>query len=333
MRYVPVHELASQPHVMIDGASRPQTALTLSHWPRSPTPPTLRRDLSTEIVLAALDAGYLASSRLEVATIDHYDEDGVIALALSVVEGLAETHGELLVEAARVGDFGVVRDRSAALVSFTLAALSDPSRTPLQSVRTLENQRATHLEVCAFAAAHALTILTELARDPSRFEKLWRDEATAFDVAVEGIGKWIEIEEVPEHDLAIVRIAPDRPLEALSDWGDLVHPAAVNSATDRMRIATIASGRMQLRYRYETWVRLETKRPRPRVDLSGLATVLTGLEPGATQWSFDGAGAIKPALKTTSEAPSGIPADLFVEEVTKSFATLDSGPPAWDPYV
>jgi hypothetical protein len=252
MRYVPVHELGSQAHVMIDGASRPHTALTLSHWPRSPTPPTLRRDLSAQIVLAALDAGYLASSGVDVATIDHYDEDGVIALGFSVVEGLAERHGELLVEAARVGDFGVVRDRSAALISFTLAALSDPSRSPLQSVRAVANQRATHLEVCGLAAVHALKILTELAQEILRFEDLWHDEATAFDAAVEGIGEWIEIEEVPEHDLAIARIAPDRSLEALSDWGDLVHPAAVNTVTDRMRIATIASGRMQLRYRYET---------------------------------------------------------------------------------
>ena len=43
--------------------------------------------------------------------IDHYDEDGVVALGLLLVPGLAERHSNLLVEAARVGDFGVVRDR------------------------------------------------------------------------------------------------------------------------------------------------------------------------------------------------------------------------------
>jgi hypothetical protein len=333
MRYVPVHELGSEAHVMIDGAARPHTALTLSHWPRSPTPKPFRRDLSAQIVLAALGAGHLASFGVDVATIDHYDEDGVIALAFSVVDGLADRHSELLVEAARVGDFGVVHDRRAALISFTLAALSDPSRTPLRSVRAHQNQRATHLEVCGLAAAHALTILTELAEDPLRFESLWRDEADAFDAAVEGIGDWIEIEDVPDHDLAIVRVAPDHSLKDLDGWGDLIHPAAVNSVTERMRIATIAAGRMQLRYRYETWVRLETRRLRPRVDLSGLATVLTGLEPGAVEWSFDGAGAIRPAVKTNGNAPSGVPADLFVEEAKKAFASLDSGPPAWDPYV
>ena len=221
-------------------------------------------------------------SGVDVATIDHYDEDGVIALAFSVVEGLADRHSELLVEAARVGDFGVVHDRRAALISFSLAALSDPSRTPLRSVQAHQNQRATHLEVCGLAAAHALTILTELAEDPLHFENLWHDEAVAFDAAVEGIGDWIDVEDVPDHDLAIVRIAPDHSLEALDGWGDLIHPAAVNSVTERMRIATIAAGRMQLRYRYETWVSFETRRLRPRVDLSGSQLFSPGSNLGAS---------------------------------------------------
>ncbi len=103
-RYVPVHVLGSVPHLMIDGVARPGTAITLSHWPRSSTPPELRRDLSAQIVLAALEAGYLDESGVDVATIDHYDEDGVVALALAVLPGLAERHSDLLVEAAAVGD-------------------------------------------------------------------------------------------------------------------------------------------------------------------------------------------------------------------------------------
>src|ERR1700683_3084162 len=130
---------------MIDGAARPGTAATLSHWPRSSTPAELRRDLSAQIVIAALEAGYLEMSGVDVATIDHYDEDGVIALALALVPGLAERHADLLVEAAAVGDFGVVRHRKSALVAFTLAALADPLRTPLESVRALGGQKAKHL--------------------------------------------------------------------------------------------------------------------------------------------------------------------------------------------
>ena len=59
---------------------------------------------------------------VESVSIDHFDADGVIALALLCVEGLAAEHGELLVEAARVGDFDVVTEPDAALVAFALHA-------------------------------------------------------------------------------------------------------------------------------------------------------------------------------------------------------------------
>ncbi len=49
--YAAYEELGERPHVMVDGAARPGSVLTLSHWPQSPTPSTLARDLSTEIVL------------------------------------------------------------------------------------------------------------------------------------------------------------------------------------------------------------------------------------------------------------------------------------------
>ena len=334
MRYVPVHELGPRAHVMIDGAARQGTAVTLSHWPRSSTPPALRRDLSSQIVLAALRTGYLESSGVDVATIDHYDEDGVIALAFAIVPGLAEQHSEELVGAAAVGDFGVVVDRRAALIAFALAALSDASRTPLQSVRAYEHEKAKHLEICGLATRHVLAMIAELADDPSRFESLWRDEAAAFDESCRAIGHWVSIEEVPEQDLAIVRVAPGSSGEGAARWGGhVVHPAAVNTATDRLRIATVAGSGMELRYRYESWVRMESYRPRPRVDLSRLASVLSRLEPTGVSWSFEGAGAPRPVMKTVGGVPSGIPAEVFVSEVVRHLAELDSGAPAWDPYV
>ena len=328
-----MHDLGSQPHVMIDGAARPGTAIILSHWPRSATPQELRRDLSAQIVIAALESNYLDDSGVDVATIDHYDEDGVVALGLAVIPGLAEDHADSLVEAAAVGDFGVVRDRRNALIAFALGALADPSRTPLDSVTALSGQKAKHLEICDLAASHALSIMTELADDPSRFEFLWRDEAASFDASTSGVGDWVRIEELPENDLAIVHVLPDAALHR-ARWGEhAIHPAAVNTSTDRLRIATIAGARMELRYRYESWVRMVSCRPRPRVDLTGLAAVLTELEPAGARWSFGGAGATRPALATVGAAPSGISADAFVEQVVTHLARLDSGPPAWDPYL
>jgi hypothetical protein len=293
---------------MVDGAARPGTTITLSHWPRSATPDHLRRDLSAQIVLAAMEDGYAFESGAQFATIDHYDEDGVVALGFLVLPGLAERYSDLLVETARVGDFGVVRDRRAALVAFSIAGLKDP--------------------------VLALSLLDELAGDPTAHESLWRKEADAFDAASSALSTGGSIEELPEHDLAVVRIE-DRAgdLRAASWEEDLLHPAAVNSATERLRIAVIARDRFEVRFRYESWVRMATFRPRLRVDLSRLAASLTDLEPRQAKWSFDGAGAIFPALRTLASEPSGIPADVFVEHLTAELAILDSGPPAWNPYV
>lgn len=327
-------ELGSQPHVMIDGAARLGTTITLSHWPRSATPPELRRDLSAQIVIAALEAGYLDEFGAEVATIDHYDVDGVAALGLALIPELAEHHAEMLVEAAAVGDFGVVRDRRGALIAFALAAVADPLRSPLDSVRVLSGAKAKHLEICGLSTAHALSIMTELTEDPLSFESLWRDEAAAFDASVSGLGDWVRIEELPEHDLAIVRVSPDDAVAHRAGWAEhVLHPAAVNSSTERLRIATIAGARIELRYRYESWVRMASCRPRPRVDLSGLASILTDLEPSGTKWSFDGAGATRPALTTADATPSGISAEEFTNQVTRYLSRLDSGEPAWDPYL
>ena len=269
-----------------------------------------------------------------MATIDHYDEDGVAALALLLVPGLAERHADVLVEAARVGDFGVVRDRRGALVAFGLATLGDPERSPLEVPRTARNPKTGRLEMCGLAANHALALIGEVAENPSGFEGLWRDEAAAFDTASAGIGRWVSIEELPDHDLAIVRVDPEADNAQAARWGDhVIHPASVNSSTARLRVAMIAGDRLEVRFRYESWVRLASTRPRPRVDLTGLASLLDELEPGGAKWSFDGANATHPVLHTVGGEPSGIPPDHFVERLVERLVVLDEGPPAWDPYV
>jgi hypothetical protein len=319
---------------MIDGAARPGTVMTLSHWPRSSTPPKLRRDLSAQIVLRTLEEGYVDRAGTALATIDHYDEDGVAALALLLVPGLAERHADVLVEAARVGDFGVVRDRRGALIAFALATLADPKRSPLEVPRSARNPKTGRLEMCGYAANHALSLLAEFAENPSRFEDLWRDEAAAFDAASAGLGRWASIEELPDHDLAIVRVDPGPDAARAARWGDhVVHPASVNSSTARLRVATIAGARLEVRFRYESWVRLASARPRPRVDLTGLASQLDDLEPSGAKWSFDGASATRPVLHTVGVQPSGIAPDHFIERLVEQLVVLDEGPPAWDPYL
>ncbi len=187
--------------------------------------------------------------------------------------------------------------------------------------------------MCGLATRHALSIMEEFAADPQRFESLWRDEAAAFDAATAGIGRWVRIEEIPENDLAIVRVDTEASSAGRSTWGDhVIHPASVYSSTARLRVATIAGDRLEVRFRYESWVRLASRRPRPRVDLTAFASLLDDLEPRGARWAFNGAAATHPVLRTIGGAPSGIPQDQFVERLIEHLDALDQGPPAWDPY-
>ncbi len=318
---------------MVDGAARPGTVVALSHWAGAPTPEVFRRDLSTGIVLAALAHPEVLPAGLDVATVDHVDEDGLIALGLLCVAGLAADHGPLLLEAARVGDFGVVTDRKAALLSFALASLWDPGRSPLAALRTPQRP-AEILEVCALAAAEALRLLPDLAADPGsdRFAPLWQAESTAYDASVAALaGGEAALEEYPEVDLAVVRVGSGEATTPTAWAGRPLHPAAVHSAARGLRVVTVAGDRIELRYRYESWVRLVSGPVRPRVDLSGVAEELTAAEERGARWVFDGAGATTGALRLAGPAPSTVGPDRFLSLVRDRLAELDTGPPAWDP--
>jgi Family of unknown function (DUF6687) len=303
---------------MADGAARAATVLQLSHWPRSSTPEHLRADLSAEIVVRAIDEGCIGDCGAEVATIDHYDEDGLVSLAMLVEPNLAERHSEVLVSAASCGDFGVVRSRHGALVCFALSSLVDPFGPPVGTWSP--------------AARQGLSLIEDLATDPGSHEELWREEAAAYDAAVGGIGGWVTVEELPEHDLAVVRVDTTHAGWEVATWRDhAVHPAAVNSSTAMLRIATIAGDRFELRFRYETWVRLASHRPRLRVDLGGFARSLTEEEPAGALWSFDGPNAIVPELRRSVDA--GLSPDTVLEKLLETLPVLDTLAPAWDPYV
>lgn len=335
LRYVPVGALGDAPHVMVDGAPRPGTVLTLSHWPGTPTPEPLRADLSAEIVAAALARPDVLPAGVDVATVDHYDQDAVASLALLCRPDLAARHQDRLIEVARVGDFGVVRDRHAALVSFALASLVDPRRTPLPALRGGQRP-GTMIDVCAVATDAALDLLPGLLEGHGDGgAALWTDEAAAYDAATGALcDGWARIEEVPELDVAVVTV-DDHPDRAAAAWdGSALHRAAVHSATDRLRIVTVAPDWAELRYRYESWVRLGAGGAgvRRRVDLTAVAAELTGLDKGGARWVFDGANAITGGLHPEPGARPGITGDRFVALVLDRLAALDAGPPAWDPY-
>jgi hypothetical protein len=330
--FVPTAHLAGRRHIIVDGAPRPGTVCTLSHWPRTPTPEALWHDVSAGIVLRALADGGRVADGVDAVSVDHYDADGVIALALLCVEGLAAEHGELLVEAARAGDFDVVTGRHAAQVAFALHALGDVEGAA--GVLGVSAPDGPDADRTAWAAAQALAVLPGLVEDPERHRALWAQEYGAFDASLAALAQgWATIEERPERDLAVVRVDVDHPDAAGGAWaGAALHRGAVHSSTECLRVATVAGGRVEVRYRYESWVRLERRRPRPRVDLSAVAAELTETEGAGGRWVFDGAGAITGALHLADGPGTTLDAEHVLEVVGRRLDELDAGPAAWDAY-
>jgi hypothetical protein len=82
-------------------------------------------------------------------------------------------------------------------------------------------------------------------------------------------------------------------------------------------------------YRYETWVQYRSRRPRPRVDLSGLAERLNADERGPGQWVAEPVSALTPTLTLHGADHSDIN-PLCLRTVVEDH--LRNGQPAWDPY-
>ena len=131
--------------------------------------------------------------------------------------------------------------------------------------------------------------------------------------------------EFPEVDLAVV------------ESSDPLHPVAVCSATDCLRVLTAHQGMYWLKYRYESWVQFASRRPAPRIDLDPLATRLQVMEKASGTWTFDGIDAITPNFSFVGEdgqpARSSIAQEAFLEEL-KDYLSAHAHDPAmqWDPY-
>lgn len=338
LRFAPYAACTREPHVVADGAPQAGTTLTLSHWPRSGTPRALAADTSAESALrfAALpgaeQARLAAGARL--ATNNHFDEDGALALFALLDPAAALARQRLVVEAAAAGDFLVWRDPGALKVALAIGAYGDPGCSPLGPAHFARP----YGEQVAACYEAVLPRVGALLDDPAGAgaRDLWGPAFAAVQASAAALDAGrARILERPGLDLAVVeRDERDPPLAR----------AAVYPRTERLRILWLASGRVEaVGYRYETWVQLASRRPRPRVDLGPLVPVLDRLEvdstPGgavAARWRFDGVGAITPGLRPCG--PDGqprlsrIPTGRFLEALGARLAGGDREGGDFDPY-
>jgi hypothetical protein len=329
MKFVPFQQLGDTPNLIVDGQKHGKTLLILSHWPQSGTPGELKDDLSAQIVFRYLDSPGFHVDCPAVSN-DHFDEDGLVGVYTLINPDNALKHRELLTDIAAAGDFGTYRLQDAARAAFVLSAYADKDRSPLSG----HIFKSPYPEMAAALYQELLPILHDFLEDQNKYKDVWSPEELFLEKSNAAIADGaISIEEIPDLDLAIVRIPGEwggemahRFTQARLSW---CHPFSINNKTDRFRILLIKDNACELHFRYETWVQYVSRRPMPRVNLDPLAITLTAMESNGAIWKFDGVQKITPALKVSNGQSSSLKADDFVEHA-KEF--LKTAPAAWDPY-
>ncbi|MGH9299224.1 MAG: DUF6687 family protein, partial [Acidimicrobiales bacterium] len=251
----------------------------------------------------------------EAVTNDHFDEDGLMSVIAMMEPGLAFEHGELMIDVASCGDFGVVGSRAAAAVAFSIGPLAEAEAGT--GAGTSERYLA------------VLPRTEDLLVHPEKYESFWAAEMAVLDEGEAALSRGdVEITE-DIADLAVVSRVGGTPVRFAGASGGLpIHAVAVHSATNSNRILAFDGQRCELYLRYESWVRFVSRAMPLRPDLEPLAAILTAREPGDVAWEANGVGAIVGRLHPTEGMTELAPPEVLA--VVRDY--LSTAPPAWDPH-
>ena len=328
MRFLP-YPSATVPNVIVDGAGNSHTVLTLSHWPKSGSPAALKADTSTAIVFNYLDAPQYHVD-VEAVSNNHFDEDGLVGIFALLQPAFAQSHRDLLLDVARAGDFGVFERRDAARIAFVLSAYADPDLSPLPA----DLFSRPYPVLAGELYIRLLDVLPKLIVGVEDYRALWEREDDKLTASEELIEQgMVTIEEQQDLDLAVVRLPEDLTRQSVHRFTQQrlaeCHPFAIHNRTTCGRLLIVQGRRVELQYRYESWVQLASRKPAPRVDLSDLANELNRDETTGGRWVFDGVEQITPKLHLEGSVQTSLPLDAIVKRVEHHLRT---GRPAWDPY-
>lgn len=328
LTFVPYGELGERAHVVVDGAAQAATALTLSHWPGSPTPIDLRADLSAESAFLAAARPELFAE-IDLVTNDHFDQDGLMSAYALVAPGEASERRAAAIDVARAGDFGTFVDRDSARLAMAIAGLEDEDRTTLPA----EVFAGDYGQACGALYLALLPQVSAWLDDVGALRPLWEAEDAHLSASLDALATGaVALREDPGRDLAVVDVPEDWVARVAYRFtrveAHAVHPMAVNTSTSCLRVLTRQGSRYRLELRYETWVMLVSRPVRLRPDLRPLAVHLSALEPAGVTWTADPPGALTPVLE-----PRGGHSDLAPDVVLGAITDhLDRAAPAWDPF-
>jgi hypothetical protein len=261
---------------------------------------------------------------------NHFDEDGLVGIFAMLHPTMAQRHRDLLVDVAQAGDFGIFERRQAARIAFVLSAYADPESSPLPAnVFTLP-----YADLASELYLQLLDVLPRLLTGVDDYRTLWEEEDAKLTASEQLIDEGlVTIDERPDLDLAVVRLPEDLTRRRVHRFTQPrlaeCHPFALHNRTVRTRLLFLQGHRVELQYRYESWVQLSSRRPAPRVDLSELASELNREEATGGHWVFDGVDQITPRLHLEGSGATSQPIDGVVRRVEHHLRT---GRSAWDPY-
>ena len=315
--------------MVVDGSPNPDTVLTLSHWPGSPTPVELRDDLSAQIAFRALDQPKLLDG-IEGVTNNHFDQDGLTSAYALLNPEHARANREFLIDIARAGDFGTFASRDAARIAMIIAALDDDALSPLPA----DVLAAPYPQRCGALYEWTLPRLSEMLINLDQWRHLWGGEDAHLTTSLQAFADGnIVVSEYTDVDLAVVEVRNSGSAEPVHRFtrGETatVHPMAINNATERLRVLTVEGNRYSLELRYESWVMVVSQPVLPRPDLRLLAAELNDLESGNGQWRADPPGALTPRLSLADCAESTLSPATVLATIRTFLAT---SPAAWDPF-
>src|SRR5687768_11848564 len=125
-------DLQNVDKIIVDG-NKCGAGIQLSHWPGNTTPAQLKADLSVEIVLRLLFSAEPCIHRphFDLATNDHYDTDGLLAIWALLNPTTSPGHMSALLAAAEAGDFYEFTSPQAVQFDLIVRAFESLESSPL----------------------------------------------------------------------------------------------------------------------------------------------------------------------------------------------------------
>ena len=318
MQYKAYHKLNGFPNIIVDGSPTDNTVLSLSHWKGVPTSEILKADVAAEVTF-----NYLSHPELKVdadfVSNDHFDEDGLVSVFTLVYPEYALRNKELLIGIANAGDFGIYSDLQAARLSFIISSYSSEKTSPLDS----KIFQMKYSDQCEALYNEMLILLPELIENTQRFKAHYeKEEDFLLESEFYFQNNFVQIEELKDLDLAILRISPEIKIKRKERVANLLHPMSIHNRTRCFKILLVCENEYELYYRYESWVDYISEKHPPRIDLHDFRWDLNLIENGFNEWKFTGVNAIISRLKLKQEGGSSIGEWEFIDKLKKTLELL-----------